>query len=73
MPQILAIAGKAAAMFFARLLLATLTEKVLAKVTFYALEKLASKTENKLDDEMVKDLKNTYYQVPDSEVKQIVK
>lgn len=73
MPAIIATLGKSVGMVALKLLLATFTEKLLAKATFYALEKLAEKTETKVDDELVVELKNQYYAVDDAKVKNLTK
>lgn len=43
------------------ILFSFLTEKAIAAITFYGLEKLAESTDNKVDDELIKNAREAYY------------
>ena len=47
--------------FLGRLVTAMVTEKMIAKLTFWGLKELAAKTTNKVDDKLVTEVEAAYY------------
>lgn len=47
--------------FGLKLFVSIATEKMIAKAVFYLVETLAKKTDNNIDDDLIKQLKDAYY------------
>lgn len=62
MPAIIAALLSAITGFGVKLFISVFSEKYVAKGFFYVAEHLAAKSTNGIDDDLVKELKDAYYQ-----------